>query len=114
MLAQDDPVSVACDVLGCAMSKPAWPMWGRPGKTVTPNVSSEPSRKRKLIYQSISATNDAYRQLGRFLDDVYMHKRIHSSLGYLTPAEFEAQWRKEQALYITIWKEACVRNLSSS
>jgi len=40
--------------------------------------------------------NDAYRQLGRFLDDVYMHKRIHSSLGYLTPAEFEEQWRKEQ------------------
>jgi transposase InsO family protein len=42
--------------------------------------------------------NDAYRQLGRFLDDVYMRKRIHSSLGYLTPAEFEDQWRKEQAL----------------
>jgi putative transposase len=42
--------------------------------------------------------NDAYRQLGRFLDDVYMHKRIHSSLGYLTPAEFEAQWREDQAL----------------
>jgi putative transposase len=40
--------------------------------------------------------NDAYRQLGRFLDQVYMHKRIHSSLGYLTPAEFEEQWRKEQ------------------
>ncbi len=42
--------------------------------------------------------NDAYRQLSRFLDDVYMHKRIHSSLGYLTPAEFEEQWQKEQAL----------------
>jgi putative transposase len=41
--------------------------------------------------------NDAYRQMGRFFDDVYMHKRIHSSLGYLTPTEFEAQWRKEQA-----------------
>jgi transposase InsO family protein len=32
---------------------------------------------------------DAYQQIGRFLDEVYMHKRIHSSLGYLTPAEFE-------------------------
>ena len=41
--------------------------------------------------------HDAYRQVGRFLDEVYMHKRIHSSLGYLTPAEFEEQWRQEQA-----------------
>jgi transposase InsO family protein len=41
--------------------------------------------------------HDARRQLGRFLDDVYAHKRIHSSLGYLTPAEFEGQWRSEQA-----------------
>jgi transposase InsO family protein len=37
---------------------------------------------------------DAVSQLGRFLNDVYMHKRIHSSLGYLTPAEFEEQWRR--------------------
>ena len=36
--------------------------------------------------------SDAMRGLGRFLDDVYNRKRIHSSLGYLTPAEFEQQW----------------------
>jgi transposase InsO family protein len=36
--------------------------------------------------------HDAYQQIGRFLDDVYMRKRIHSSLGYLTPIEFENQW----------------------
>lgn len=40
-------------------------------------------------YQDLA---DARRQLGRFLDDVYNTKRIHSSLGYSTPAEFEQQW----------------------
>jgi len=35
---------------------------------------------------------DALSQLGRFLDEVYNRKRIHSSLGYLTPSEFEQQW----------------------
>ena len=38
---------------------------------------------------------DAVLQLGRFLNDVYMHKRIHSSLGYLTPVEFEQRWRRK-------------------
>ena len=38
---------------------------------------------------------DALGQLRRFLNDVYMHKRIHSALGYLTPVEFEERWRRE-------------------
>jgi transposase InsO family protein len=36
---------------------------------------------------------DARSQIGRFLDDVYNVKRIHSALGYLTPKEFEDRWR---------------------
>ncbi len=41
--------------------------------------------------------HDAYRQIGRFLEDVYMRKRVHSSLKYLTPAEFESQWHSASA-----------------
>lgn len=37
--------------------------------------------------------SDALSQIGGFIEEVYMTKRIHSSLGYLTPAEFEASWR---------------------
>ena len=39
---------------------------------------------------------DASQQIGHFIEDVYMTKRIHSSLGYLTPAEFELACRRAQ------------------
>jgi len=43
-------------------------------------------------YQSFG---DAYHHIGHFIEDVYQTKRIHSALGYLTPAEFQsAYWVK--------------------
>jgi putative transposase len=39
---------------------------------------------------------DALRQIARFIEAVYNRKRIHSALGYLTPEEFEQQWRDKQ------------------
>ena len=39
---------------------------------------------------------DALKQVGHFIDEVYLSKRIHSALGYLTPVEYEGQWHKQQ------------------
>ena len=40
--------------------------------------------------------SDGYSQIRHFLEDVYQYKRIHSSLGYLTPCEFEDAWWEER------------------
>jgi transposase InsO family protein len=41
---------------------------------------------------------DAHQQIGIFIEDVYNTKRIHSSLGYLTPVEYEYTWWQSQLL----------------
>lgn len=38
---------------------------------------------------------DARAQIGRFLERVYNQKRLHSSLGYLPPAEYEQQFEQK-------------------
>ena len=45
--------------------------------------------KEEVDLSDYKSYTEAARQIDHFLDDAYMHKRIHSSLGYLAPVEFE-------------------------
>ena len=54
-------------------------------------------REEEVDLSDYEDYHDVRRQLGQLLDEVYMQKRINSSLGYLTPAEFESQWYAEQS-----------------
>ena len=53
---------------------------------------------RTRILTDYQDFRDASSQIGRFIEDVYMTKRIHSALGYLTPEEFESAWSRSQTL----------------
>jgi putative transposase len=58
----------------------------------------EESFMRILKYEEVYLSEyetyeDAVNRLPRFIEDIYNRKRIHSSIGYLTPEEFEWQMR---------------------
>jgi transposase InsO family protein len=53
--------------------------------------------KREEVYlHDYQSFAEAAANLERFIDTVYNHKRLHSSLGYRPPSEFEALWSADR------------------
>ena len=44
-------------------------------------------------YRNMAAARE---QIANFIEDVRQRRRIHLSLGYQTPEEYEERWNKEQ------------------
>jgi len=59
--------------------------------------------KEEVDLSEYTDFHEAYQRIGRFVDNVYSRKRVHSALDYLTPAEFEPIWLLQQpALVLTL------------
>lgn len=59
-------------------------------------------KEEEVTLHDYTDFHEAYQSIGRFLDDVYQHKRIHSALGYLTPAEFETCWLRQAPIAVSV------------
>lgn len=55
-------------------------------------------KKEEVYLNKYSHINDALIRIGRFIEDVYNEKRLHSSLGYVPPVEFEQSLQSIESL----------------
>jgi Transposase and inactivated derivatives len=68
---------------------------GRPTENAYAERFMRTLKEEEVSLQDYEDLRDAHAHIAHFLEQVYMYKRIHSALGYLPPAEFEAQWNAE-------------------
>jgi transposase InsO family protein len=68
---------------------------GRPTENAYVERLMRTLKEEEVYLHEYRDLEDARRHIRHFLDEVYMHKRVHSALGYVPPAEYEAQWYTE-------------------
>ncbi len=85
----DQLIALNCQISMAAKGKP----WENPfAESVIGHIKDE------LVWtEEFTDFQHAYNSLSHFLDVEYNYERSHSSLGYLTPVEFEAQYHEPQS-----------------
>ena len=54
------------------------------------------SKPRRFDGEAYRRREDAERKISAYIDDIYDARRVHSSLGYKPPIEFEDEFRQAQ------------------
>lgn len=70
---------------------------GNPYDNATAESFFSTLKREEVQLQHYHTFEEAAANLGRFIGDVYNRKRLHSSLGYLPPIEFEATYHRSGA-----------------
>jgi transposase InsO family protein len=68
----------------------AWRPPAIPTTTPRPRASWQTLKPEEVYLKDYQTFADAQAHLGQFIEEVYTTTRLHSSLGYLPPAEFAA------------------------
>lgn len=78
------------------ISDPRWAGWGCVGDNAWAesfNATLKNERVHRVIYRT---TDEAVQDVVRWIELRYNQKRLHSSLGYRTPNEVEAEYRESR------------------
>ncbi len=66
---------------------------GNPYDNATAESFMKTYKYEEVYLSDYETFKDAVQNTSRFIEDVYNSKRLHSSIGYLPPNEFEEAWR---------------------
>ena len=74
-----------------SMSRPGTPQDNAKAESFMSTLKAE-----EVDGKASQSLKDAESRIGAFIDDVYNARRLHSSIGYKTPIEFEDEFRQAQ------------------